>query len=257
MNKTVFLGVAVCATLVFAGCQTCPSEDEAKALPKGYCGYGPKVRMTYSLFQGVTLARLFAADTPASAVFAGWKKNAEALDEGSGFEPQVLALLRQHTLELHGASAGLGNDVTFRSLFADGAASLPQPVRAKLNALEKMGVDLPFLHPLAVDRTTFDNIVQTLLDMGFGGMDLYALYHTPADPAVFSDAHIDAIDAALDAKILRFGDIDFLCVTEDGASAKAANMCCSKTTRKCLSCSGMSCSMCGLYCCLGSSWCSQ
>lgn len=255
MCKKVFLGVVLCLAVVFAGCQTCPSKDEAKALPKGYCGYGAKVRVTYSLFQGQTLGYLFAADTKAKDVFTGWKRNADRLDDSSGLGNAYLALLKQRGVELEQASAGLGDSVTYRSLFTSGAAALPQPVLAKLNALEQMGVDLPFLHP--VDTTTFDNIVKNLLDMGFGGMDLYALYHTPADPAIFSDAHIDAIDAALDAKILRFGSIDFLCTSADGDEMvpKAANMCCSKTTRKCVQYSGLSCSMCGTYCCLASNWC--
>jgi len=252
MDKKVLLGFVVTVAVVFiAGCQTCPDKAEAaQALPKGHCGYGPNVRLTYSLFYGQTIEFLFAPDTPAKDVIAGWKANADKMGGAVGFPPGFIQSLKQRANELHQSAAGLNATVTYRSLFTGGAAALPQPVVAKLKALEQLGADLPFLNP--VDPVEFDAIVQDLLDMNFGKMDLYALYHTPADPAVFTDVQIEAIANAIEKKVLRAGQVDFACAD---VTAKAANMCCHKTTRVCVAYPGRSCSMCGLYCCLASNWC--
>lgn len=240
------------------------------------CQYEDSLRFTIKLTQEAsgqrqTYLSWLHPQTLAYFVVSGWKSNFATLSasEYPGINwPEASAALGQLETALDGSSLPFWRIFTLDT-------SVPQPVYQGLRRLATAGMQLPFL---ALTDQAKNDMLQLFLQSNFlslfsqggvGNLTMQEFYHTPADPETVSDDQVSQVISAINIGFFRTDFVvqcqsDVVAASYPGAAASekssihlaTANMCCSKTTRVCVSFAGLTCNMCGSFCCLGgANWC--
>lgn len=236
--------------------------------------WGDNVLLTETLFEGQTFNVLFTGDLLVSDAVAAWYDNLQNVP--SGVDANRIAAAAEALSALNSLfKANPDIKWTVKDLYFQAWDALP-PVD---NAPLKKEIHKQFKNLKSKAKVLFLTFVNRSANQApskeeiaaitkfaehpkFGNMDMRALYHTEADPKVFTDEDIDFISDFMDGKkILRDTNPELLLQGPDGKMLCWSNksMCCDKragaTYRKCVDGPVCCCSMCGSYCCIGSKWC--
>ena len=246
------------------------------------CDYGPQVRTACVVMQGLNMEDLFSSNMKAVDVFNKWYDSCNNGEYAKQLEKDYKDQLKVLRTALDEMAKVCGTwTCTYRDLFSKAYSSYTDPEKAAMKAVEDAGFYLCFLH--ANPSTANGVIDQILKNEKLAKMELCELYYTPASPSAFADADLALANTALHLEsILGSGEIDFLALKdgvtylskkkrEDSSSEKkeerkdaksetqatTKGMCCSKSAgRICKpTAATLNCTMCGLYCCIGSNWC--
>lgn len=205
------------------------------------------------------VSQLFAPNTKFSTVVEKWKVNCDTIGTNGRVSADSVAKTKEALDKLSAAIQNANIQWVYRDLYFqnwDDAAL--GPVKRALEDLKAAGANLAFLN--FGHRDQFDTAVAKLHQQGFGDWELADFFWTPVSPKFKEDA-ISAIYDALHEYRLLIGETpDLVVYKTDGTAYRISNpeikgMCCSRSTRKCVEHPSKICTMCGLYCCSGSDWC--
>ncbi len=235
-------------------------EVERNASDFTISDWGPNTYLTCYLMAELSVGQLFAPTTKISTVVEQWKVNCDKMETNGRVSPESVARTRAALDNLSAAIQDANIQWAYRDLYFqnwDDAALAP--VKRELEHLKAAGVNLAFLNFRHKDQ--FDSVIANLHRQGFCDWELADFFWTPASPR-FKDDAINAISDALHEYRVLIGEMPDLYVYKtDGTAYRVSdpdirNMCCSNTTRKCVTTYPKVCTMCGLFCCTGSQWCS-
>lgn len=223
--------------------------------------WGPNTYLTCYLMAELPIGQLFSENMQFWTVVEKWKKNCESIPA----EGRVSAASVAKVKEALGALSDLikARDIqwSYKALYAaDWDDAELAPIKRELENMKNAGVNLAFL--TFTHQGQLDDLLGNLQRQGYNDWELADIFWTPATPQ-FKEAAINAVNDAMYECWVLIGVVpDVVVSKKDGTSYHVAdpqvrsNMCCSRTTRKCVDAQPLSCTMCGLYCCLGSGWCS-
>lgn len=234
-------------------------EVEQSASEYTRSDWGPNTYLTCQLMAELPVSQLFAPTTKFSTVVEKWKVNCDKIGTNGWVSPDSVARTRGALDRLSAAIQDANIQWAYRDLYFqtwDDAALAP--VKRELENLKAAGVNLAFLN--FEHRDQFENVIAKLHQQGLGDWELADFFWTPASPR-FKEDVINAINDALHEYRLLIGETpDLVAYKTDGAAYRISDpeirgMCCSRTTRRCVEHPSKICTMCGLYCCSGSEWC--
>lgn len=222
--------------------------------------WGSNTYLTCYLMAELPIGQLFAANTQFRTVVEKWIKNCESIPEDGRVSADSVAKVKEALGKLSDIIKAREIQWSYKDLYLQNwdDADLAD-IKRELENMKNAGANLAFL--TFTHQRQLDDVLANLQRQGFNDWELADIFWAPATPQ-FKEAAINAVNDAMYEYWVLIGAVpDVVVSKKDGTAYRVtdpqvrSDMCCSRTTRKCVSAMPLVCTMCGLYCCLASGWC--